>query len=109
MAEAALIWKRYKLLQIFYVFQLYIQPQEGAIHLLTTHQALLGPPDSAEKISQEGEVMMKCASVLPPEHLEVSAVVYLIGPRLEALAEARLHVRVDVDEFSGVQPTFTKQ
>lgn len=107
--QPTLIGKVNKLLQIFIVSQFYVQPQEGAVHLLTALQALLRLPDCSEKISQEAQVMMKCVSVLSPEHLEIPALVHLIKPGLKVLAEARQHVRVEPDDFSGVQLTFAAQ
>lgn len=109
MVQLALIGKCHKLLQIFSVSQFYIQPQEGAVHLLIALQALLSTPNCSEKISQEAQVMMKCASVFLPENLKVLALVHLIKPRLKVLAETRLHVGVETDDFSGVQLTFTVQ
>lgn len=53
--------------------------------------------------------MMKCVSVLLPEHLEIPALVRLIKPGLKALAETGQHARVETDDFSGVQLTFTVQ
>lgn len=51
--------------------------------------------------------MMKFVSVLLLEHLEISALVYLIKMRLKVLAET--HIRVEADDFSRVQLTFTVQ
>lgn len=101
--QAALIGKRHKLLQIFIVFQFYIQPQEGAVHLLNALQAFLSPLDCTEKISQEAQVMMKRVPVLLPDHLEVSGLVLLIKLGLKVLADTRLYVRVETDDFSGVK------
>lgn len=107
--QLALIGKCHQLLQVFSVSQFYVQPQEGAVHLLNALQALLTLPDCPEKISQEAQVMMKCVSVLLPEHLEISALVPPIKLGLKALAETRLHVGVETDDFSGVQLTFAVQ
>lgn len=85
MVEHASIGKCYKLLQIFGVTQFCIQPQEGAVHLHSALQALLSPADCSEKISQEDQVMMKCVSVLLPEHLEIPALVYFIKLGLKVL------------------------
>lgn len=49
--------------------------------------------------------MIKCVSVVLPEHLKIPGLVRLIKLGLEVLAETRLHVRVDADDFSGVQLT----
>ena len=102
-AQRALIRKGHKLLQVFTVSQFHVQPQEGAIHLLTALQALLCPPDCSEKLSQEAQVMMKCAPVLSAEHPEIPALVQLIKLGLKVLAETRLHVGVEADDFSWVQ------
>lgn len=105
MVQPALIRKRHKLLQIFSVSQFYVQPQEGAVHLLNALQALLRLPDCSEKISQEVQVMMKCVSVVLPEHLKIPGLPHLIKLGLKVLAKTRLHVRVEADDFSGVQLT----
>lgn len=107
MIQAALIGRRYKLLQVPSFSQFCIQPQEGAVHFFTAPQALLRPPDCPEKVSQEEQVMMKCVSVLLPEHLQFPALVCLIKLGFEALAQTRLYVRVKADDFSGVHLTFT--
>lgn len=107
MIQPAVIGKCQQLLQIFSVSQFCVQPQEGAVHLRSALQVLLCPPDRSEKISQEGQVMMKCVSVLSPEHLKIPALVLMIKPGLKVLTETRLHIRVEVDDFSGVQLTFT--
>lgn len=104
-AQRALIRKCRKLLQVFSVSQFYVQPQEGAVHLLTALQASLCPPDSSEKLSQEAQVMMKCAPVLLAEHLEIPALVHLIKLGLKVLAETGLHAGVEPDDFSWVQLT----
>lgn len=105
--QTALTGKSNKLLEFFIIVHFYIQPQEGAVHFLTALQASLCPPFCSEKISQEGQVMMKFVSVLLLEHLEISALVYLIKMRLKVLAET--HIRVEADDFSRVQLTFTVQ
>ena len=109
MIQTALVWKCHKLLQIFSVSKFCVQPQEGAVYLCSAHHVLPRPPDSFEKIPKEGQVMMKCVSVLLPEYLEVPASRDSINLRLKVLAETRLHVRVEADDFSGVQLTFTVQ
>lgn len=96
-------------MQIFSVSQFCIQPQEGAVHLFIALKALLSTPDCSQKISQEAQVMMKCASVFLPENLKILALVHLIKLRYKVLAETRLHVGVETDDFSGVQLTFTAQ
>lgn len=54
--------------------------------------------------------MMKCVSVLLPEHLQIPALVPLIKqPGLKAFGETRPRVGVETDDFSGVQLTFTVQ
>lgn len=103
------IGKCHKLLQIFSVCQFYVQPEEGAVHLLNAMQALLRFPDCSEKMSQEAQVMMKCVSVLLPQHLQIHALVRLIKPGLKVHTEARPHARVETDDFSGVQLTFAVQ
>lgn len=109
MVQVAPIGKCHKLLQISSVTQFCVQPQEGAVHLHTALQALLSPADCSEKISQEGQVVMKCVSVLSPQHLEVRALVHFIKLGLKVLTDTRLHVREEADDFSGVQLTFTVQ
>lgn len=109
MVQPAHIGRCNKLLQIFTLSQFYVQPQEGAVHLLTALQALLHLPDYSEEVSQEGQVMMKLVPVVLAEHLEIPAPVYLIKLGFKVLAEARLRVRKEADDFSGVQLTGTVQ
>lgn len=52
---------------------------------------------------------MKCVSVLLPKHVEIPALVRLVKLGLEVLAETGLHIRVEANDFSGVQLTFTVQ
>lgn len=104
--QRAFVGMFHKLLQTFSVAQFYVQPQEGTVHLHSARQALLSPADCSEKFSQEGEVAMKCPSVLPPEHLESPALVYVITLGPKVTTENRLHAREQVDDFPGVQLTF---
>ena len=108
--QPALIRACHKLLQTLSVSQFNIQPQEGAVHLRNAMQALLRASHCSEELSQEGQVMMKCVSVLLPEHLQIPALVPLIKqPGLKAFGETRPRVGVETDDFSGVQLTFTVQ
>lgn len=104
--QLTLIGRSHQLLQVLGVSQFHVQPQEGAIHLLTAAQALRSLLDRSEKISQETQVMTKRVSVLPPEHPQIRGLAHLIKPRLEVLAETRLNLGVEADDFSWVQLAF---
>lgn len=107
--QLTLIGGSHQLLQVLGVSQFHVQPQEGAVHLLTAALALRSLPDRSEEISQETQVMMKRVSVLPPEQPQIRGLAHLIKPRLEVLAEARLNLGVEADDFSWVQLAFAVQ
>lgn len=96
-------------MQIFSVSQFHIQTQKGAVNLLDALQALLCVSDCPEKRFQKANVRQKETSVFFPAWLEVIALVFGKKMRMKVSSKYWLHARVELEDFSRVQLTFTDQ
>lgn len=102
--QRARVGRLHELPQILSVSQFYVQPQEGAVHLLAAPKALGSLPDRREEISQETQVTAARVCVLAPQRPEsLAGLVLLVESRPEVTAEARANLGVEEDDFSGVQ------
>lgn len=107
--QLAFVGRRNQPLQLFSVSKFHIQPQEGAVNLLDALQALLSVSDCPEKRFQEANVTRKQTSVFFPAWPEIIALVFWMKLRMKVYSKYCLHARVQLDDFSRVQLTFTDQ